>query len=1146
MFLFVRFPVILLFNSSILLFIESANLYLPKKKIQNFQERILFILDYFNHIGNFERKEYCILKFADFLDKYIIGKASKVELISSDGSSCEIRISSGKLMCQSGTIGEFDTEVEILKSMKLKITLLQEFGPLYHSLSVDLTSPGKIQMNFLSAHLKNLSLIYKTKPSFYAAFSGFIQSSGFGKTKLCLELLNHHPGIYLVIRTGGQTGVPRMSKWMGSFFNYVKSGDIDDLPPIKELQENARAQNYTPGRFLIALKILLQRYISFVHERTSASVSKSDILQELRLVFAEGALLESSESGIFSNLNFFADDHSTFSQVKKDLDSLLNSILEFFNSMNYPFLLFLDELDVFKNSEDSKRATGLNIVRRGLHCLDTQTNLFTLAIGTNSDALEFTPEIRDNSLRYKDRRYLLPPFILSGNWDIFSTLVPYENIILNQKLMSNCAMFNVLVSFGRALWSSCHLKDVAQVALTKLENGSSNSNGALLVLLLVRGNLSVNTHHTLARTLIKSFMSVVSYVSTNAHDLKIGYSSEPILALASRSILSVPTSRHLAFLALKDLLHQRAVDKGRITEAIFEYILLFAIDDANSDIQYYCDPEAPEFPCLVQEKITKCEEFLLESQVKATNGSGSIKRAHRPDCSDTKRHYYRNLMLKEMIFSLLNRKFEELFLRIMSKSTLEARIGTTHFIQIESSRKEDFGNIPNFPGERSMRRNVIDYALLKVGMIRQCGYTMPPNYFGIDFIMPILIKRGGKNNNDPGRDEEDLVSFVAVQSKSTKPDLAECAFKMSAIFHLCRCPNPTHLKEFDCISNDCKAFFKKEDLAAILDDQIVLLLTSGGALNQSPRTSVSLKGRIVPEIVTPSEPTGHSVPEPSENVVKKRKSKIRRITSKVKKLLTKTAPSSNTTETETDDEIIKDAFTKFPEEMNMFVLNEEDRSKLESESYPEFFNKNKIKKNLQPDLLITKNLNKYITVQKMVWVYDFNNLEDYFKDQDDEAESEEVKDKEAVINRIMSLTCVAVHNVSYFEHLCKDSTGSWTDLLKEIINFSLSNFQNVEQIHFPLVQNSMLNGVFCPYYEINPMFRKLRVLPELGNPLENYAVNSFDHAKLLSTIQDTTISSVMKKVSLTTTTVSTSNFDESFESLIIEEPSDTDPDAMEI
>ncbi len=1156
-------------------------MYIPDKNVDNDQERILFIVDFFHHTGIEIRKEYHISKVDEFIKKNISEKAEKIELITSNESSCEIRVVDGKFMRQGEENEEFNGEVECLKGMRLKITLLPELGPLYDSLHVDLTRPGTLQKTFLGNHLKNLHSIFRSSRTFYAAFSGFIQSSGFGKTKLCLDLLLDHPGIYIVFRKDGQTGVPRMAKWMTRFLIYVKDAKIDDLP--KPLGP-AHANDSTPGRFLIALKIVLETYKSFIVERIEANIEKSEILNEINLFLSDDPLSECVPSKIFSEIKFESPP-LTFSEVAAGLKNIVESILDLLGRNDFPFLIFLDELEIFKFDENSKRASGLNIVRRALHCLGTEIGMFTLAIGTNSDALDFTPEINDNSLRDFNRQTILPPFILSGNWDIFLYSVPYQDIVINRNLLANSAMFNVLASYGRPLWSSCRLIDVVTIAEAKLRNGFSDSSGALLALLLVRGNLSVNVHHALARTLIRSYMAIVNYVSTDANDMKIGYSSEPILAIASRSRLHGLNTRYCAFLALKEFLFQSAVDKGRITEAIFEYLLLFAIDDFELDTSRFQDnPDAPEFPPLIREKITRCNSFLLESQVKNQNVTATSEPSKvftaDSDLVAIRKLYYRILMLKEALSSLLNGSFEEIIFGIIKLRTQEAIVGTSHFIQLEAAQKEDFGDLPNFPGVKAMRRNVIDLALLKVGVRKQCGFTMPPNYFGIDFILPISIKRADEtSNNHP---QNDLFSFVAVQSKSSKPDIVECAFKMSAVFHLCRCPDNEHLSESDCIAKGCKAYMKMEDMISILDDQVVLLLTSNGSETRDLETTLSLKGRRVPEVKPESKSesvklsgTAAGTMKTASTSGKKTKTETALVVERSKSnplvfKFTKSGGIKRDFEQSSEpeiaaeqpkvedppiDQIIEDAKNNFGEEMASF--GHSDDTKIKSVNFPEYFVKDKIPLDLQPDVILTKHLSKMITVQKMCWLYKREDLEALFTKKENVVANDETKvvgknevavqkkdnikmEKDVNMDVKMeeddlkkrSVTCISINNITFFKHLICGEKG--VDLLKEIINFSASNFQNVDKIHRPIVQNSMLNGISSRYYELDPTLQIERCKPLLDNPLANYK-QVFNMDSLLLSIKDSIIGPINKIIrSSDTTQIHRIDNEEHFEQILNE------------
>ena len=101
---------------------------------------------------------------------------------------------------------------------------------LYECLRAEITDTGDHQFKFLESHVQALSNICKTTQTIYAPFTSFIQSSGFGKTKLCLELLKKHPGIYFVFRRESDTGVPHMENYMKDFVIFVVGAQKDELP----------------------------------------------------------------------------------------------------------------------------------------------------------------------------------------------------------------------------------------------------------------------------------------------------------------------------------------------------------------------------------------------------------------------------------------------------------------------------------------------------------------------------------------------------------------------------------------------------------------------------------------------------------------------------------------------------------------------------------------------------------------------------------------------------------------------------------------------------------------------------------------------------------------------------------------------------
>ena len=1084
------------------------------EKIEKIDERILFILKLILPNEELKGFEYRISKIDEFIENFIQNNAEKISMTTSDGIDQEIRASKGRFFRYDTESGLFNIPIDYYKIMNLNIKLLPKVGPLYDSLSVNLTRPGGLQLNFLKNHLKNLHSIFQSG-SFYAPFTGIIQSSGFGKTKLCLDLLQTNPGIYFVFRESTNTGVPQMKDWMVKFADYVISADTDDLPLEKDMSKFV-AINSTPGRFLLALSEILESYKNILENIISFESTESEIKAAITKIgsyfAAEPKNDESEEIKILFNAKNIPT--MTIKAVSEKIYQTLSSITNRTKTSDYPFLLFLDELDVFNYKRAAGRISGLNIVRRALHCLGNLTNLFALAIGTNSDALDFSPTVRDNSLRFVNRPNILPPFILSGNWDIFSSTVKYEDIILNENSLLNLTMLNILFSFGRPVWSSCKISDVMTVAMAKMRNGFSDSNGARLAQLMARANLTVNVHHVLARTLVRSYMTIVNYVSTDANDMKISYSSEPVLALAARFLLNNQSARLQAFQAIKEFLFQKAMDKGRILETLFEHLILFCIDDADfHDLKFSENPTIPEFPSDVQEKLTKCQNFLLECQANLirtavfdTSAATSISTPQKskswqqqnPILSRLRNQFYRVIKLEKMILKMLNgeENLLQIIKRTISEKSLNALIGTTHFVQLDVARTEDFGNLENFVEVKPTERNVIDKSLLKVGVLRQCGYTMQPNYFGIDFILPISIRRyvkekvsiadskGSLANLPNDSNVDDIFSFIAVQSKSSKQNLVECTFKMSGLFHLNRCPNSKHFNETQCIKSKCKAYMKMSDIITILEDQVVILLTASSPKTRSSKTTVCLKGRKKTKLIKEKEEIMLEILLSSTSIAEDKKTSG---SAAKRPKISKTKP----------DKIVEDVFKSFDKEISNFVpdLN---RENVISVNFPSYFSSNNIRSDLRPDCIITKNLSDTLTLQKMIWDYSEDeielllseNLAKTKKKEGAKIEVEEFKEKykdSGKPKKRLSVTCIAVNDISFFEHLVSENGIAVT---REIIDFSVSNFQNVDFLHKPIVQNSMLNGLFSPYYTINPTLQKNRGddkdFPIIDDLLENY------------------------------------------------------------
>lgn len=930
----------------------------------------------------------------------------------------------------SGTI-TFAEDVQSF--MWIDVKLEAPVSGVYTALNARLTATGVSQCDILQEQLTKIFEIYQSEERYYAPFTSLIQSSGFGKTKVCVELLKRLPGLYMVFRKKGDTGIPHQKKWMGDLALFVTGAATDELPyQFSEIMA-CKAMVFAPGRFLIVLNELIETFFNtYACIRTSASnIERREALGQL----GGDMLLEHPEEVAFNfQVIISENDERTIQQVIRSIKMYLNTFSQISGSQeltensyfkelmkpeinsNFPFLLFLDELDNLNEMIPPGRVPIISIVRRALHLLDLDTRLLVIAIGTNCDALDFSPAIRDNSLRILTRKHLLPPLILSANWDIFwnlaemdaENIMPIHTLELTRDILLNRAMFNILVAMGRPLWSSCPLSDVVKIAQAKLRNGTENSIGSKLALLMVRSSLTVNVHHVLSRNLVQSYMIIVNYISTNAREMKIGYSSEPMLALASRNLLHDRINREIAFRALLEFLQKQAIDKGRIVETIFQHLTLFAIDDAPnmSEVmpQYnmpdFVDPLFSDNPATVPEYLQSlCEHksHLLESQ--------EVSRIQEPrDYSVSRLTNYTVRGVAAFLESFLYPdKFRKL-LSMISVPILNGLVNCNHFINLERVKPEDFNGLINI-NRRDSKQNIIDRSLLKCGLLRQCGFVLPEGYLAFDYIVPYLLHGTGSSGRP-------IYSFIGFQSKSSQQTIHDCAVNMAANIHLLAKPNDTE---------EPNAIFNDDEMSLIYKNQLVFLLSLNNTITAEPlpgkKWNVSVKGQIIP--------AAKSTQINALNRLAIRDAKNRIL-----------------------DRAYELCSTHLPTDRNLISVV----------VYPSF---SKIKDSLQPEFIITNRIDSDISVQKMIWNSD---------------------DPE----RIRTLTCIACQNVRKLSHLVTENSIS---IIKKIANYTASMFDDVDPFHLGVVQHSSIYGKFSNYHLCNPLLRRMRGLEAIKNPISDYFGN---------------------------------------------------------
>ena len=1027
--------------------------------------------------------------------------------------------------------------------MWLEIPSGPPIGGLYDALAAPLTEIGNLQLHELEEILKSCNTICNGKQSAYAPFTAFIQSSGFGKTKLCLESLKKHPGLYIVFRRENDKGIPAMSKWMKRFQKFVLDAPKDSIP-----DDDSDLYGSRVGKFLLGLLIILEEYKTCFEKWEAYLKSRNYIVpkseEECKLKaiekFGESFIRDpESESntnpGIIFNPNFKSNDKAfDLSKFKIQVNDAFSKIAEILpkSCCKFPFILYLDELELMTFPYAFGRASAVNVIRRALHVMNSSFNFMVVAIGTNSDALSLSPAIRDDSLRISEKYNLLPASFLSGNWEVLSGLVKYCEVELSIDDLRNRALFNVLVSFGRALWSSCGLANVIATAESKLRNGNRNSFGALLALLLVRANISVNTHHVLARNLIRSYMAIVSYVSTDSHDIKIGYSSEPVLAMASRSMLRERSTRSDALEAFKEFLEKGVIDKGRIVETLFEHVTLFALDDAEPAHELYDNPDnVPE----QLRKLTNCKSHILEiidfvkkdigweeavetsetgeaghMEVELTHSEENMPREtsdpiqaekeilsvssaianisiqssetdvpHRDYAAiryvDVKMTHYHVSTVRYYLQSFLGTDRFNAIEGMIESKLLDGIVNISHYVQLEKLRNGDFKGLENVPKVQSMKKSVIDKALLACGILRQCGFIMPPNYFGIDFIVPFVFI-------DDASTKRPIYSFIAFQSKSKKENIFQCASKMSMNLHYCLCTNPNHNEKSaaSCSpeKSKCTLF---EDYQTICQNQISIVLIAAETAKRrvKPEVCLSLYG-----IETTYEfPENPELLESLKNSAEGANVEVPAHTQISGKRAVNFDAGNEKTKYAHVSTFAKEAWSFEKELKKTISINEEIKGPLfKLTEYPSYLKTVRPR----PDAVIKKIFDNNLAIVQLIWN---RPVEKHL-----ESEGSESKRTKSIHSESgttfspspskRSNTCIICQGISSFKHFF-DARGN--NLYKYILNFETSNFNDVDMLQLPLVQSSMLRGKFSPYYQVNPMLLEMKGLEKVSNPTETYS-----------------------------------------------------------
>lgn len=161
---------------------------------------------------------------------------------------------------------------------------------------------------------------------------------------------------------------------------------------------------------------------------------------------------------------------------------------------------------------------------------------------------------------------------------------------------------------------------------------------------------------------------------------------------------------------------------------------------------------------------------------------------------------YRIVSVRSFLTSLLGATEFNAMLPHLPVSILDGIVNASQFITIrrkfpyerafgeEIGRSLEKNELKDASLDFRKKCNIIDRALLKMGILRQVAFLMPPLYYGFDMIIPIIMNLSGRT----------VFTFIGIQSKAGKSSITEVMMKMQGQFHYVPCPRESHGPDIVC------------------------------------------------------------------------------------------------------------------------------------------------------------------------------------------------------------------------------------------------------------------------------------------------------------------------------------------------------------
>jgi hypothetical protein len=583
------------------------------------------------------------------------------------------------------------------------------------------------------------------------------QSSGYGKTRLCFEVLKYENcGIYCVFRSNKE-GYPGTTSWMSLLMVKFRESKSDE------------------EAILLCMDFIKESIKNFSNFGEPERAKK--IL----------ALFEGQTEYAIS---------TSFDLNSKSTDSIENEIKNILDeSGRKVFPIIFDECHELLVLPHNSSSTGggprislYRALRRALTKLK-HFKIVAVFLGTKSSLDDFVLNSRrDPSTRLagddSEREVCIPPYIYTTGVDVMLDkpfLVSYEELNQYKRVYDDIVFYpkvlkDISVRCGRALWSTYKsYKAAFDLARTKLKTELSLFE---LTCFLLRIGSSVSPQDPLAHKLVLSGMATLIQVDLDGSRCLIEYVPEPLLANVARTCMC---DHEFYAKAIKEYLKRLELgtfhDSGTSGELVGRIVILRAMDLAL--LKFTTSYKVSTFEPFEKYAMSVFESYITDTpkdDVSAfktrleavkdsiklkidTNTSGSnsqessgssgqenlgsnAKKSKDSAESDENTSNSKILVpylgmttLKAFLIMLTGLNDEDLKLFGVSESVLNGFVTVSQFIQMENPLEN------------------VNQIFLMHGFSRSCGFILPPRAPGADLLIPVLRT-------------DNMMSCVAVQIKN--------------------------------------------------------------------------------------------------------------------------------------------------------------------------------------------------------------------------------------------------------------------------------------------------------------------------------------------------------------------------------------------